>query len=346
MGELAFVGLGLGTKGVTLEGIEAIRGAETVYLEYYTTPHEPTLLVELEKACGREITVVDRGFVEDGKKIIEEAEGGRVALLVPGDPMIATTHADLRTRAIRKGVATRVVHSATVGAAAASASGLHFYKFSRTVTVTRDGVGKLSQAYHILHDNILKGAHTLLLLEHDVEAGEGVAPGSALRGLLAAEENFKRGVVKETTFVLVLSRLGRPDSELRAGELKALAGSDFGGPPHSVVIPGTMHFTETEAVAAIFGVDESRVHGNSEGVSRTAQTLVPKYVAKTRKALEGSKGRLGPQFDPVVENVELYMKDAERFLAEGQDELAMLSIGYAEGLLDSLGFAGVAKIDW
>lgn len=40
------------------------------------------------------------------------------------------------------------------------------------------------------------------------------------------------------------------------------------------------------------------------------------------------------------------MRDAENFLANGQDELAMLSIGYAEGLIDSLSFAGVTKMDW
>ncbi len=40
------------------------------------------------------------------------------------------------------------------------------------------------------------------------------------------------------------------------------------------------------------------------------------------------------------------MKDAENFLANGEDEMAMLSIGYAEGLLDSLSFSGVIKIDW
>ena len=79
---------------------------------------------------------------------------------------------------------------------------------------------------------------------------------------------------------------------------------------------------------------------------RTAQTLVPRYVAKTRRALNSVRTKLGPQYEHVVENAELYMKDAETFLANGEDEMAMLSIGYAEGLLDSLSFAGIIKIDW
>lgn len=346
LGRLAFVGLGLGARGVTLEGVDEMKSADIVYLEYYTTPHEPKLLKELARVAGKEPTVVDRDFVENGSRILAEAESKNVALAVLGDPMIATTHNELRARAIKLGLETRLVHSATIASAAASASGLHSYKFSRTVTVTRESVGKLTQAYHILHENLLEGAHTLLLLEYDVQSGEGVSPADAMAGLLLAEGNFKRGVVSERTFALVLSRLGREDAAVRAGSVQELSKATYGEPPHCVVIPGRLHFSETEALAAVFSIPEKSVKSNSDGVLRTAQTLVPKYVAKTRRALESVKGKVGTQYEHVLENAELYMKDAENFLADGEDEMAMLSIGYAEGLLDSLGFAGVVKIDW
>ncbi len=47
MGRLIFVGLGLGPKGITVEGIEAIRNSDIAYLEYYTTPHEPSVEVSI-----------------------------------------------------------------------------------------------------------------------------------------------------------------------------------------------------------------------------------------------------------------------------------------------------------
>ena len=346
MGRLSFVGLGLGARGITLEGVEEMVDADVVYLEYYTTPHEPELLKELQKAAGKSITVVDRGFVEDGGRILSEAATKKVVLAVLGDPMIATTHDELRVRAIRQGAETRVFHSATIVSAAASASGLHSYKFSRTVTVTRESVSKLAQAYHLLHENLLEGAHTLLLLEYDIQAGEGVTPADAMAGLLLAEANFKRGVVSEDMFALVLSRVGRADALLAAGSLRELSKREFGSPPHCIVIPGKLHFTESEAVSAIFSVGEQTVRGNSDRVLRTAQALVPRYVGKARRALESVRPKLGPQYEHVLENAELYMKDAESFLANGEDEMAMLSVGYAEGLLDSLAFAGVVKIDW
>src|SRR5271157_2897314 len=346
LGRLTFVGLGLGSKGITLEGVEEVRAADVAYLEYYTTPHEPRLLREVQHATGKQLVIVDRAFVEDGNRLLEEARSKRVVLAVLGDPMIATTHNELRARAIRIGIETKVVHSATIASAAASASGLHSYKFSRTATVTRESVNRLTQAYHLLHQNLLEGAHSLLLLEYDVQSGEGVTPPEAMAGLLLAEANFKRGVVADSTFALVVSRLGREDAGMAAGSFDELAKKDYGEPPHSLVIPGKLHFTEVDAIAAIFSVDVSKVRSNSDTVVRTAQTLVPKYVAKTKRALDSVKDKLGPQYHAVLENVDAYLKDAERFLTDGEDEMAMLSVGYAEGLLDSLSFAGVVRIDW
>ncbi|HEV2226772.1 MAG TPA: SAM-dependent methyltransferase, partial [Nitrososphaerales archaeon] len=122
MGSLSFVGLGLGPKGISIEGVDELKSVDTIYLEYYTTPHEPSLLRELEKVSGKSLAIVDRDFVEDGTKILEEASRKKVALAVLGDPMIATTHDELRARAIRQGIETRVVHAATIASAAASAS--------------------------------------------------------------------------------------------------------------------------------------------------------------------------------------------------------------------------------
>ena len=38
----------------------------------------------------------------------------------------------------------------------------------------------------------------------------------------------------------------------------------------------------------------------------------------------------------VLDNAEYYIDDAERFLRQGKPELAVLSIGYAEGLIDAM----------
>ncbi len=208
MGRLTFVGLGLGDQGASIAGLNAIRESDISYLEYYTTPHVPRLLKELETASGRTLVVVDRNFVEDGKRILQEAKEGIVVLAVQGDPMIATTHSDLRVRATSGGIETSVIHGTTIASAARARAGSTTTSSARTVTFTRDSVNYHQQVYGRVHQNLLEGSHTLLLLEFDTEKGVGATPGSLMEGLLAAERNFKREVIGEKTFVVVLSRVG------------------------------------------------------------------------------------------------------------------------------------------
>jgi len=346
MGKLTFVGLGLGDRGTSIAGVNAIREADASYLEYYTTPHAPRLLQELEAATGRTPTVVDRAFVEDGRRILEEASDRRVVLAVQGDPMIATTHSDLRVRAIARGIETRVVHGTTIPAAAASASGLHYYKFGATVTFTRNTTNYHQQVYDRVHRNLLEGTHTLLLLEFDTEEGEGAGPAALMEGLLAAERNFKREVVGEGTFVVVLSRVGTEAESIRAGTIREMRTVDYGEPPHVAIIPGRVHFTEAESLTSLCGLAPGSIADNTASVRRTAQVLVPRYVEKAKKALETARASLKQGYDDLFENSELYLRDAEAFLANGQDELAMLSVGYAEGLLDALTFTGKVDLGW
>ena len=79
--------------------------------------------------------------------------------------------------------------------------------------------------------------------------------------------------------------------------------------------------------------------------------MVTKYAEKTLNALQRAKkaAALYDQkinFADIFENVECYTSDAQRFLNEGKEELAVLSIGYAEGLLDSLRFGGLLEFEW
>lgn len=346
MGELTFVGLGLGSRGISIEGLAAVREADMAYVEYYTSPREPKLVAEVENASGRKVTVLDRFMVEDGKRLLSEAKEKKVVLAVQGDPMMATTHMELRVRAIRAGISTRVVHGATIMSAAASASGLHVYKLGRIMTYAREGANRGAEVYRTVHRNLLQGLHTLILLEYDVEKDVGVAPGEVFEGLIRAEADLKRNVVSKETFAVVVSRVGWDDELVRAGMLSHLQAQDFGSPPHCVIIPGKLHFTEAEALSAITGTEEEGIGDNTKGAMRTAQVLVPRYVEKTKNALKRAREELKGVYPDLMENATLYTADAERFLANGEDELAMMSIGYAEGLLQSLAFTDRLEIEW
>jgi diphthine synthase len=346
LGELVFVGLGLGDRGVSLAGVDAVRASDLTYFERYTSPSSPTLVADLEGATGKKVLTVGREFIEDGREILEKASGSRVVLAVQGDPMIATTHSDLRVRAASRGIRTSVIHGATIPAAAASESGLHYYKFGGTITFTVGSATHHQDVYQRIHRNLLEGQHTLLLLEYDVEKASGVEPGFVFGRLLDAETNFKRGVLSERTLAVVLARVGMKDEQVVGGPMGSLMGRDFGQPPHCIVVPGRLHFTEEEALAAILKLDKEEVIDNSAGVKRTAQVLIPRYVEKAKRALKEARDGLKGKHKELLENAELYLKDSEKFLANDQDELAMLSVGYAEGLIDALSFTGEVKLNW
>ena len=122
-----------------------------------------------------------------------------------------------------------------------------------------------------------------------------------------------------------------------------------------MVIPGRLHFTEMEALGAIVSRDPSWFTDNSETIERISRRMLDRYSKKTMDALQRARSsasmltpdkRSAASFDEVFENVECYVQDAIRFINEGKEELAVLSIGYAEGLLDSLRFSRLLEFEW
>ena len=69
--------------------------------------------------------------------------------------------------------------------------------------------------------------------------------------------------------------------------------------------------------------------------------MIERYAPMVRKALEEIRPLYNnsEEFQEVFENAELYINDAENFLKQGMDENAVLSIGYADGLVDALRMA-------
>ncbi len=179
MGELIFIGLGLDDeKGITLRGLDEARSADVVFAELYTSALPGASLEAVEKLIDRKIRRLTRQEVEDGQVLLAAAAKGLVAFLVPGDPMTATTHVDLRLRAAASKIRTRIVHGVSILTAAAGALGLQAYKFGRTTTVPFPSAGfaPTSPLESILA-NRTAGLHTLVLMDLR-EDGTFLAPSA------------------------------------------------------------------------------------------------------------------------------------------------------------------------
>jgi len=254
MGELVFIGLGLhDEKGLTLRGLEEARSCDALFAELYTSAMPGTSIEAIERLVGTTIQRLGRDDVERGDAILHAASVQKVGLLVGGDPMVATTHVDLRLRAAAANIPTRIVHGVSILGAAAGALGLQAYKFGRTTTVPFPAPGfEPTSPLEAILENRRAGLHTLVLLDLR-EDGTVLPPGEAIASLLRMAENLGAAEFTERTLVCVLSRVGAPDCRAVSGPIGEVPSRDLGPPLHCLVIPGPLHFLEAEALAAFAG---------------------------------------------------------------------------------------------
>ena len=337
---LWFVGLGIsGFKSIPSEALDVLSKADIVYLEQFTSPIGKSDLTKIKNATKGEFKLAKRWLVEDGSEILKNAKKKKVALLAYGDPYIATTHIELRTRAIEEKIKTHSIHAASSLTSMIGECGLHFYKVGRIATIMSE-MKSLTTPYYVIYKNIIEGNHTVLLLEYNQDKDFFLDPKDALNGLLETEKGQIRNVISSSTYVIIASRIGFKDQSIISGKISSLKKTDFGKPPHTVIIPGRLHFTESDALK-IFGQCVDEPFDNTEKTKKISVQMMKKYVPMVREALEEVEPLYKDQkeFQGILENAELYVKDAEKFLEDGQDEVAILSIGYADGLVDALRLA-------
>src|SRR5919202_1436230 len=107
---LWFVGTGInGYRGLSIAAIDVLNKCHIVYVERFTSGQSEDDLEKLNSVLEIEVKPVQRWFVEDGREILEAAKTKDVALLSYGDPLIATTHIELRARAANNSVKTAVL---------------------------------------------------------------------------------------------------------------------------------------------------------------------------------------------------------------------------------------------
>ena len=259
MGKLIFIGLGLGNeKGITLRGLEAARSCDKLFMENYTSILEEGSIRRLEKLLEKPIILLNRADVETNGHIIQIAEKENVAFLVPGDVMSATTHIDLRIRAMAVGITTEVIHGVSVFTAIPGLLGLQNYKFGRTITIPLPEPNfKPTSFYEKALENHKAGMHTICLLDIKQDINKFMTANEALEVLGDIENELSGGLLPPDRLVCVVARAGSDDVLVKAGYFKDMLTADFGGPLHSVVIPGELHFLEAKALVELAGAPES-----------------------------------------------------------------------------------------
>ena len=234
---LYLIGLGLDKKDVSLKALEIIKGCDKVYLENYTNVFSHPVK-EIEKLIGKKVIFADRKTVEEKKDIIEESKKKKVALLISGDPLAATTHADLFMRARKEKVKVEVIHSTSVFNAIAE-TGLQLYKFGKTASIAKWVLPSFrpESFYEVVKENLGIGAHTLLLLDIGLSANEALS-------YLESMAKMKDSQINDWDLV-VCENLGTSKQKISYGKIGQLVSKKYSLPACMVVL-GKMHFMEKE----------------------------------------------------------------------------------------------------
>ena len=253
---LVLAGGGLGPGYETGIVGDLVSRADKVYVETYTLAGSGWLLSWARRLAGERVVEAPRSLLEEGSRgVIEEARHSLVVVLVPGDPLVATTHRSLIVEAERLGVPWRVVPGVSGVCAAKTRSLLDFYKFGRTVTVPGPwrGVKAYSVIEYILA-NACAGLHTLLLLDVEPGGRGQLDPGEAARVILSLARDLGVEGFLAGAPVIVVERAGLPGeraSMYRLGEVPV----EGWRTPSSMALPGPLNPVEREALEAAYGWD-------------------------------------------------------------------------------------------
>ncbi|NLA39237.1 MAG: diphthine synthase [Methanomicrobiales archaeon] len=249
---LMFVGLGLYDLGdISVRGLEYVRSADAVYLEAYTSRLMGTDAAGMEAFFNKEIRVLGREDVEQTPhEIIERAARGRVAFLTGGDPMISTTHADLRMRAAAAGVATSIIHASSISSAVSGLSGLQNYRFGKSCSIPFPAKGWFPTApVETIAANLDRDLHTLVYL--DIQESRCMSIREAID--ILEEMAGMRGIEPPALYVGI-ARAGSESPVVAAGSGAKLKEIDFGPPLHVILVPAGLHPMEREYLEIFAGL--------------------------------------------------------------------------------------------
>ncbi len=250
---LFLVGIGLCEDDITLKAKDVCSRCD-LFLERYTSLVDDNRIKFIEKLFGKRIQQLDRADMEeDNKVILELAKNNDVAVLISGDPLVATTHKILYIDAKKLGIKVEVVHAASVMSVAIGESGLDFYRFGKVCTIPKWHVHYSPVSfYETIRLNMQNNEHSLVLLDYDPIVESSLQMPDVVKELKAAESEYKSGIVTSETMVVVLNNLSQSQAVkafVKFGELEKL---NINKGPTVIIIPAKLTSIEQEVLDSIY----------------------------------------------------------------------------------------------
>jgi diphthine synthase len=236
MAMLTFVGIGLFDKtDISEKGLACLMGST---------------LEELEQYYQKPVLRLFREDVEQHPEHLLELAGKEVVVfLCAGDPMVSTTHADLRIRAAERGIRTSIIHAASIASAVCGLTGLQNYRFGKSCSLPFPQKNWFpTTPFDVITQNLALRLHTIVYL--DIRKDRFMTIPEAV-GLL--EQMAQEKLVSVPMYVGV-ARAGSDNVTVRAGPAEKIRAEEFGPPLHILVVPAELHDMERRYLEMFAGL--------------------------------------------------------------------------------------------
>ena len=285
-GTLYLVGLGLQMRDITVKGLNVIKKSKHVLVDEITRQILKDINIDgrysqqdLEPAneLVSLLELKDTGFDPNDFEICTSLlEGGDVAVVVYGDPLVFTNYSSLLASCSQKNISYNVIHNTSILNGVACC-GPQLYRFGETVTMPFDFLNKQdSEQLQIISSensflsrlvcNRNNGWHTLCLMNSFVNSAnearlEIITPNDAgkilLKCLDLSSPEQKLNISRDTT-VIVATGLASDSQEFIVCAISELEYHRFKDYLlYALIILGTLHPVEEECLSALASKIES-----------------------------------------------------------------------------------------
>jgi diphthine synthase len=255
-GKLFIIGYGLsGPQGLSLHAFNILQSVEKIFFEIYTNFLVEDSLEDLENVLQEKIVPILRTRVEEeSREFLNSIKNNNVALLVSGDPFIATTHHTLWLEASNLGIDVEVINNISIYSLVPSLTGMSAYKFGKISSITFPDNFSVAP-YDILKNNLDINAHTLFLLDIEIKSNKFLDINEAIDLLLKMEQKKSNNLISKDTLVVGIAHIGTNKSKIVFDSLENQQKINWRkiGPPQAIVIPAKLHFAEEEILNNFWG---------------------------------------------------------------------------------------------
>lgn len=250
---LYLIGIGLNKKDFPIGAVDLCRACEA-YIDRYTTFVDEERMSYITSLIEKRPVELGRAQMEEElPELLAEARDKDIALLIGGDPLVATTHKIIFIEAKKAGVKVEVKHASSILSAIIGESGLDFYRFGAICTVSRWTTNYTPTSfYETIKRNMDNNLHSIVLLDYDPVRNSSLETKEAIRIMEAAEAQYKGDLINKGRALFIMHKIALDDQQkllTTIGEAKRLT---FPSGPTAFVIPANLSDIEKETIRSMY----------------------------------------------------------------------------------------------